>query len=212
MGLIVFRYYPLYGIIIAFQKFEPLWGVAGSPWVGLKNFEQMFNMPDSWEILRNTVVIAFGKIWLGQLFSVVFALLLNEVRLHWYRSTVQSLTYMLHFLSWMIFGGILIDMLTSRGIVNSMLAGVGLPRIRFLTDAAIFPFTAIFTDIWKSFGFGAVIYLAALTGIDPTLHEAAVVDGATRWQRLRHVTLPGNLVHHRAHGGASARLGNGCRL
>jgi len=191
VGLLLFRYYPMYGIIIAFKKFEPLRGFAGSPWVGFKNFQQMFNMPDSWEILRNTLVIAIGKIGLGQAFSVVFALLLNEVRLRWFKRTVQSVTYMLHFLSWMIFGGILIDMLASRGIVNSVLASVGLQPVRFLTDAAIFPFTAIATDIWKSFGFGAVIYLAALTGIDPALHEAAAVDGATRWLRLRHVTLPG---------------------
>lgn len=191
VGLLMFSYYPMYGVLIAFKKFEPLKGFAASPWVGLANFEQMFSMPDSWQIVRNTLIIAFGKIWLGQLFSLVFALLLNEVRLRWYKRTVQSVTYMLHFLSWMIFGGILIDMLGSRGIINNTLAMIGLPRVSFLTNATVFPFTAISTHIWKSFGFGAVIYLAALTGIDPTLHEAAAVDGASRWQRIRHVTLPG---------------------
>ena len=191
VGLLVFRYYPMFGIIIAFKNYQPLRGFTGSPWVGFKNFAQIFNMPDSWEILRNTLVIAIGKIGLGLIFSVIFALLLNEVRLHWYKRTVQSVTYMLNFLSWMIFGGILLDMLSSRGIVNNTLASMGVRPIRFLTDARIFPFTVIITDTWKGFGFGAVIYLAALTGIDPALYEAAAVDGANRWQRIRHVTLPG---------------------
>jgi len=191
VGMALFHYYPLHGIGIAFQRYEPLLGFAKSPWVGFKNFERMFSNPDSWEIFRNTLTIAIGKIVFGQLASLTFAMLLNEVRIRWYKRTIQSLCYMLHFLSWMIFGGILLDLLSSSGLVNKAVTAIGLGSMPFLTNARWFQPTAVFTEVWKEFGFGAVIYLAALTGIDPTLYEAAAVDGANRWQRMRHVTFPG---------------------
>ena len=191
IGLALFHYYPMYGIVIAFQKYEPLLGFQKSPWVGFYQFELLFSQPDIWEMLRNTVTIAVGKITFGQVASLVFALLLHEVRIPWFKRTIQSLSYVLHFLSWVIFGGMLLDVLASQGIINNALAAIGLARLAFLTNASVFQPTMIFSEVWKEFGFGAVIFLAALTGIDPTLYEAAAVDGASRWKRMLHVTLPG---------------------
>ena len=187
----LFHYYPMYGVVIAFQKYEPLLGFANSPWVGLENFEALFTNPDIALILRNTLVIAMGKIILGQFLSIVFALLLNEVRLSVFKRVIQTASYVLHFLSWMIFGAIIIDLLGLDGAVNHILAGFGVEPIMFLGQPALFQPTAIFTDIWKSFGWGAIIYIAALTNIDPTLYEAASVDGAGRWRRMFNITLPG---------------------
>lgn len=191
IGLLLFKFYPIYGISIAFQQFDPLMGFARSPWVGFSNFQRLFARPEFVEILRNTLMIASGKIFLGQFFAIVFALLLNEVRFHPFKRLVQSLTYLPYFLSWLVFGAIMVDVLELNGILNSGLALLGLPRIYFLGDANLFPWTMIFTDIFKGFGWGAIIYLAAITGIDPALYEAAAVDGASRWQRMRHITLPG---------------------
>ena len=189
--LALFHYYPMYGVIIAFQKYEPLLGFTNSPWVGLDNFRALFQNPDVAIILRNTVVIALGKIILGQLASIVFALLLNEVRLALFKRVVQTASYVLHFLSWMIFGAIIIDLLKLDGAINQILRALSIEPVLFLGEPGLFQPTAIFTDIWKSFGWGAIIYIAALTSIDPTLYEAAAVDGAGRWQRIRHITLPG---------------------
>ncbi len=190
IGLALFTYYPMYGLIIAFQRFDPLLGFSRSPFVGLENFRRIFSTPDTYAIIRNTLVIAAGKLALGLLASLAFALLLNEVRVAWFKRTIQSLSYVLHFLSWVILGGILLRILSLDGIVNQGIRAIGLPPIFFLGDTRVFPFTMIVTDVWKEFGFGAIIYLAAITSIDPTLYEAAAVDGANRWQRMRHITLP----------------------
>jgi putative aldouronate transport system permease protein len=191
LGLAVFTLYPMYGLIIAFQDFDPLLGIEKSPFVGFDNFIQLFKQKDIAEILRNTLIIAIGKIVVSLFASLVFALLLNEVKINWYKRTIQSLSYVLHFLSWVIFGGMLLNFLSLDGIVNKGLTSIGLGPIFFLGDSFTFPFTLIFTDVWKEFGFGAVLFLAALTGIDPTLYEAAAVDGANRWQQTIHITIPG---------------------
>jgi putative aldouronate transport system permease protein len=191
VGLTVFSIFPLYGLIIAFQNYDPLMGFFASPFVGLDNFRLLFGQPEVWSLFRNTLVIAVGKIVAGTLASLVFALLLHEVRLTWFKRTVQSFSYVLHFLSWVIFGGILLQVLSLDGMVNQLLQVVGLPAVSWLGDPAIFPLTMVGTDVWKEFGFGAILLLAALTGIDPTLYEVAAVDGANRWQRMWHVTLPG---------------------
>lgn len=191
VGLLLFNYYPMYGVRIAFQNYDPLLGFARSPWVGLANFRRVFSLPDTWIIARNTLGISLGKIVLGQVTGVTFALLLNEVRSITFRRGVQSLTYLPHFLSWLLFGGIMLDILSLQGIVNNALALVGLPRLLFLGNPTAFPLVLVVTDTWKEFGWNAIIYLAALTAIDPTLYEAAAVDGAGRWARLRHITFPG---------------------
>lgn len=191
IGLILFHYYPMYGIVIAFKNYKPLIGFGASPWVGFKWFRQMFSMPDVWEIVRNSVLIAVGKIVAGQVAAIVFALLLNEVRISWFKRLIQSLSYLLHFLSWMIFGLILLELLATYGLVNDIRRLLGLSRVAILSQTKTFPLTMVLTNVWKEFGWGSVIYLAALTGIDPTLYEVAAVDGANRWQRMRHITLPG---------------------
>jgi putative aldouronate transport system permease protein len=187
----LFTYLPMYGLIIAFKDYKPLLGFAKSPWVGLHFFHTLFTLPDTVELFRNTIVIASGKLIMGTIVSLGFALLLNEIRVNWFKRTAQSITYLLNFLSWMIFGGILIDMLSLHGIVNNLIQALGLKPIFFLGNPAVFQPTVILTDTWKNFGFGAVIYLAALTGVDQDLIEAAAVDGANRWQRMIHVTIPG---------------------
>ncbi len=193
VGLALFSYYPMLGIIIAFKNYKPLLGFVRSEWVGLYYFELMFSQPDIWEITRNTLFIAVGKIVAGQGAAVIFALLLNEVRHQLFKRTVQTFSYLLHFLSWIVFGAMMIEILSTYGIVNDILASLGFQRTLLLGHANTFQPIVIFTDVWKEFGWGAIIYLAALTGIDPALYEAAAVDGAGRWQRTRWITSPGLL-------------------
>ena len=189
--LLLFKYYPMYGISIAFQNYKPLLGVEKSEWVGLYQFQRLFSLPNAWDLFRNTLVIACGKLFYGTIASVLIALLLNEVRNEIFKKSIQLFTYLLHFFSWLILGRILIDILSTYGLVNSLVTAFKLPPIPFLGDPNLFQPTAIMADVWKEFGFGAIIYLAALTGIPPDLYEAAAVDGANRFQRVWHITLPG---------------------
>ncbi|RXZ81340.1 sugar ABC transporter permease [Paenibacillaceae bacterium] len=192
--LILFHYVPMTGIVIAFQQFIPSRGFFGSEWVGWSNFEYVLHLPGTGQVLWNTVYIAFLKIVFGQLAPIITALLLNEVRKSAIKRTVQTLIYLPHFLSWVILGGIMIDILSpSQGLVNDVLRWIGLEPIFFLGNEKIFPYVLVVSDVWKEFGFGTIVYLAALTSIDPTLYEAAIVDGAGRWRQTFHVTLPGML-------------------
>jgi len=177
---------------MAFQRVLPGRGIFGSPWVGLDNFAFIVSMPNILQVLWNTVRIAGLKAVAGVVVPVAVALMLNNVTSQAFKRTVQTVIYLPHFLSWVILAGIFVDILSpSEGVVNLLLRQVGLRPIYFLGDDKIFPWTMVGTDIWKTFGFGAIVYLAALTDIDPTLYEAAVVDGASRRQQTRHVTLPG---------------------
>lgn len=189
----IFSYIPLGGLIIAFQKFYPAKGLFGAQqWLGLGNFEYIFSMPNTLNVLRNTVVIAVSKILLSLLIPITVALLLNEISSSLFKRTVQTIIYFPHFLSWIVFATILTDILSpSDGIVNKALNAFGIESIYFLGDNQYFQGTIIMTDIWKSFGYGTVVYMASITGIDPTLYEAASIDGANRWQQTLHVTLPG---------------------
>jgi putative aldouronate transport system permease protein len=189
--LALFVYYPLWGIALAFVDYNPFAGLAGSPFVGLAHFRTIFGGRDFWLILRNTIWMATGKIVAGQFAAIVFALVISEVRFRLYRRVAQTLTTLPHFLSWVIIGGVMVQVLSTTGVVNQVIRALSARPIQFLGDAAVFPWTMILLDTWKGFGFGAVIYLAALTRINPELHEAAAVDGAGRWARLVHVTLPG---------------------
>jgi putative aldouronate transport system permease protein len=177
---------------MAFQRVLPGKGIFGSPWVGLENFKFVMEMPTIWQVVWNTIRIAGLKAIAGVVVPVSVALMLNNVTSHLFKRTVQTVIYLPHFLSWIIMAGILVDILSpSEGVVNKLLGLVGIRPIFFLGDDKIFPWTMVVTDVWKSFGFGTIIYLAALTDIDPTLYEAAVVDGATRGQQTWHITLPG---------------------
>lgn len=189
--LALFHFYPLWGVGIAFVDYNPFKGLRGSEFVGLRYFLEMFGREESWPLFRNTLVIAIGKIISGQVTALTFALLLHQVRSRFLKRSVQTITTLPHFLSWVIIGGIMVQLLSSTGMVNQLVTSAGLKPIKFLGDARIFPWTLILSETWKEFGFGAVIYLAALTAISPELYEAAAVDGAGRGARLRHITLPG---------------------
>lgn len=185
----IFSYIPLYGLIIAFQRFNPGTGFH-SPWVGMANFERLFNQPNFVRTIWNTFFIAVMKIIGGIIVPVIFSLLLNEVRKTSAKRTFQTIVYMPNFLSWVIMAGVMIDILSADGIVNLTLMKLGIPAVSFLGDNNIFPWTMIISDIWKTFGFGTVIYLATLTSIDPGLYEAAIMDGAKRWKQTVHITMP----------------------
>jgi len=189
--LLLFAYAPMFGIVIAFQRFIPAKGILGSPFIGLGNFQYMFELPDVGRVFFNTILIAGLKIVMGQLVPIIFALLLNEVTRVWFKKLVQTIVYLPHFLSWVILGTIFKQMLGLTGVVNAVVAGMGFERIQFLSSGAWFRFIIVVTDVWKGFGFGTIVYLAAILAISPSLYEAATIDGANRLQRMLHVTIPG---------------------
>lgn len=189
--LILFSYFPIYGIVIAFQKFNPGLGVLKSPWVGLDNFRHLFTLPDFWRITRNTLIIAVSKTVSLQLCAVLFALMLNEIRSRMFKRSIQTIVYLPHFLSWVILGGLMLDLLSSTGLVNQMLRQMGNKPIIFLGSNDWFRPVLVVTYLWQEVGWSAIIYLAALTGIDPVLYEAANIDGANHLRQIQHVTLPG---------------------
>jgi putative aldouronate transport system permease protein len=185
----IFSYIPLYGLVIAFQRYNVARGFS-SPWIGLANFRQIFSQVQFTRTIYNTVFIAVMKIIGGIIVPVTVSLLLNEIGSLRVERFFQTLVYLPYFLSWVILSGVFIDMLSLDGLVNKAVMFVGLQPVQFLGDAQLFPWVMIFSDIWKGFGFGTVVYLAAITSIDPGLYEAAVVDGAGRWMQTRRITLP----------------------
>ncbi|MBB6670019.1 ABC transporter permease [Cohnella nanjingensis] len=188
----IYAYVPMAGIVIAFEKFVPIKGVFGSKWIGLGNFRYVADMPTIAEVVRNTIFIASMKIVAGLAMPIAAALLLNEVRKTFVKKGIQTLIYLPHFLSWIILSGILLDILSpSEGIVNRILQAIGFDSVFFLGDNRWFPYVLVVSDVWKEFGFGTIVYLAAITGINPVLYEAAVMDGANHWRQVWHVTLPG---------------------
>ncbi len=191
--LIVFAYIPMGGLIIAFQKFNPARGLFGdNPWIGLDNFRYIFSIPTIWRVFNNTLLIAIAKIIIGTLVAIIVALLLNECRNRLFKRTVQTIVYFPYFISWIILAGILKDILSpTSGIVNELITELGGESIYFLGDNQYFRITLIFSHVWQTFGYTSVIYLATITGIDPTLYEAATIDGAGRWKQTLHITLPG---------------------
>lgn len=187
----LFAYVPMFGVVMAFEKYSPKKGIWGSKFVGLQNFKYLFSLPDIDKVIFNTFFIAGMKLLLGVLVPVVVALLLNEIRIAPVKKGIQTLIYFPHFLSWVILSGIFIDVLSpSEGIVNELIQAIGLQPIFFLGDSKVFPYTMALTETWKEFGFGTIVYLATIAGIDPNLYEAAEVDGAGRWQQTLKITLP----------------------
>ncbi|GAK38396.1 ABC transporter permease subunit [Paenibacillus urinalis] len=188
----VFSYIPMAGLVIAFQNFSPIAGFKNMNWVGLDNFRYLFDLPGFGQVVWNTVFISVMKIVAGLVVPVLVALLLNEVRRTGFKRTIQTIIYMPHFFSWVILASIIVDVLSpSSGIVNMALKAVGIDPIQFLASNEWFPYILVITDQWKEFGFGTIIYLAALTSIDHSLYEASVIDGAGRWKQTWHITLPG---------------------
>ncbi|MDO7907915.1 ABC transporter permease subunit [Paenibacillus sp. JX-17] len=188
--LIIFSYVPMGGIVMAFQNYKPYLGISGSEWVGLDNFRYLFERNDSVQVIWNTLVIAILKMIFNLLIPLVFAILLNEVRKVALQRSIQTLVYLPHFLSWVILGGILIDLLATDGFANRILGWFGAGPIFFLGDNNWFRFTVIASDVWKEFGYNTIIFLAALAGINPSLYEAAEMDGASRWKQTMHITVP----------------------
>ena len=185
----IFCYIPLYGVIIAFEDYNVGMGFS-SPWVGLKNFQYLFSQPTFTRTITNTLYISVWKLILGIIVPVTIAILLNEMRSNGLKRFYQTLIYIPNFLSWIIMAGVLMDILSSTGAINLILTKLGLGTVDFLGNAKVFPWTMIISDVWKGFGYGTIVYLAALTGIDPSLYEAATLDGATRWQQIKNVTIP----------------------
>lgn len=189
--LLVFNYVPMVGISVAFEDYIPSMGFFGSPWAGLEWFEYMFQMSNFTPVIWNTLLISLLKIVTLEASSVVFALLLNELRLRRTKSIIQGAAIFPNFLSWVVCAGIITDVVAQEGIVNKVLGAVANTNISFLTDPGWFRFLLVITNVWKDAGYNAVVIMAALAGIDPTLYEAASIDGANRLQRMVHVTLPG---------------------
>lgn len=189
--ILVFSYIPMFGIVMAFQDYVPAKGILGSEFVGLKNFTYMFSLPDVGRIFANTLLIAIGKILLGTVMAIAFAILLNEMRIRVFKKTVQTIVYLPHFLSWVVLAAVVVNMVNLDGPVNQLLAALGLSKINFLGSNVWFRPLIIITDVWKEFGYNSIVYLAAITAIDPGIHEAAAIDGASWWKRVWHITLPG---------------------
>ncbi|MBD2863193.1 sugar ABC transporter permease [Paenibacillus sp. IB182363] len=190
--LILFRYTPMYGIVIAFQDFNIFDGIAGSSWVGLDNFRKLVHSDEFMQVFRNTLIISFYKIVLLFPVPIILALMLNEVGRMWFKRTVQTIVYLPHFLSWVIISGLFINILSpSSGIVNEAIKWMGGQPISFLIDNDFFRGTLVFTSGWKEAGWNAIIFIAAIAGIDQDQYEAASIDGASRIQKMIYITLPG---------------------
>jgi putative aldouronate transport system permease protein len=191
--IMIFNYVPMAGIVLAFQDFRPELGLFGNQkWVGLANFVYIMKMPNTLQVLWNTVIIAFFKIIFGLAVPITTAILLNEMRTPLLKRTIQTAVYLPYFMSWVVLAGIFVDILSpSSGLVNQFLGMLGIKPIFFLGSNQWFRFTLVITNVWKDFGFDTVIYLAAITSIDMTLYEAARIDGANHWRQAWHVTLPG---------------------
>ncbi|RED63859.1 ABC transporter permease [Cohnella lupini] len=193
LAALVFNYAPLPGIVMAFQNFKPWLGFAQSEWVGWDNFQMVFTMKDSIQVLWNTLLISCLKIIFGLAVPVAFALMLNEIRQIGLKRSIQTMVYLPHFMSWVILGGILLDVLSLQGIVNQALTFFQVEPIMFLGDGDWFRITVIVSDLWKEFGFSAIVFLAALSGINPEYYEASEIDGAGRWKQTLYITLPSML-------------------
>lgn len=188
----IFKYIPIWNAQIAFRNFKSVrYGILGSTWVGLDNFKEFVNSYYFWTLIRNTLMYSFGKIIFSLPLSIMLAIAIYECRVKWLRKTVQTLSYLPHFLSWVIMYGIILSLFSpSDGIVNDVIKMTGGKAVDFLTNAKAFPWLVIFSDAWKEMGWSAIIFIAALMGIDVSLFSAAMVEGANSWQRVKYITLP----------------------
>lgn len=192
--LIAFNYLPMAGIVMAFQDFKPRLGIGGSEWVGFDNFRLLFDREDSIQVIWNTLIIAILKMIFNLVAPFTFAIFLNEVRRNVFKRYVQTMVYLPHFLSWVLLGGILLDVLsTDGGFINRIIESIGIDAIPFLMNGDWFRVTVVVSDVWKEFGYGAIVFLAALSNINPALYEAAEVDGASRFKQTMHITIPSML-------------------
>lgn len=188
--LLIFHYWPMYGVQIAFRNFKPTKGIWGSPWVGMKNFEKFFNSYMFKDLLTNTIVLSVYQIVASFAFPILLALLLNYCVSNKLRKATQMVTYAPHFISTVVLVGMLNVFLSESGIINHLLNMLGMRSVPFLSDAGMFRHIYVWSHIWQRTGYSSVIYIAALAGVSPELHEAAIVDGANKLQRILHIDLP----------------------
>ncbi len=188
---IVFCYVPMYGVLMAFQKFNPKVGIFGSSFVGFDNFVKVFEEPKFWLAFRNTLIIGSVKIIISFLGAVIIALLLNELRMIRTKKVIQTIVTFPHFLSWVVVSGFVFSLFAYNGAINALVAAMGGDKTNFLADKGFFFGMVFVSDIWKEAGWGSIIYLATMAGIPQDQYEAADIDGATRLQKIWHITLPG---------------------
>ena len=188
--MILFKYKPMLGVVVAFKKFSVFQGIWNSPWIGLANFEEAFSSRDFWNALANTLILNIGDLIIGFPIPIFLAIFLNELRSSKIRKTTQTLLYLPNFLSWVIIAGISTQLFSSSGLVNNLLNALGFGTVNFLTNSFIWRIVYWFFGVWQGAGYSLIVYLAALMATDASLGEAAYIDGATRLQRIWYVTLP----------------------
>lgn len=188
---IIFDYWPMYGIQLAFKNFVAVKGIMGSPWVGLRHFSRFFNSYHFWNLIKNTVGVSLYSLIVGFPIPIILALMMNEVRNKHFKKTVQTITYAPHFLSTVVLVSMIIAFLSpSSGILNHIIKFFGGKPISFMTEPSWFKTIYVFSGVWQGAGWGSIIYMAALAGVDIQMYEAAIVDGASKWQRMVHITIP----------------------
>lgn len=189
--LIIFNYIPMWGVSLAFKDYVPWYGFSGSEWVGWDNFRYVFSTPDFPRLIRNTLLINVYKIAWGFPAPIILALLLNEVKTKHFKNTIQTISYLPHFISWIVISGIMYNLLnTNFGIINNLLKSIGQDPIQWYIRSDVWRSILVGSSVWKGVGYSSIIYLAAISGVDTSLYEAAIVDGATRWKQTIHITLP----------------------
>ena len=186
----IFCYMPMYGALMAFKDYSPKYGILGSPWAGMKYFEEFITNPYFWRILKNTLWISVSTLIFSFPAPILLALLINEIKQKWFAKTVQTLSYLPHFISLVVVCSLIKEFTASDGVINDFLTMFGIPRQTMLNNPHLFVPVYVASDIWQSIGWGSIIYLSALTGIDQELYEAARIDGAGRWKQTLHVTIP----------------------
>jgi multiple sugar transport system permease protein/putative aldouronate transport system permease protein len=188
--VVVFNYVPIYGILMAFKRFQPRLGIMGSPWVGLYNFQRFFTSPNFIMVLRNTLVLSVYALIAGFPFPLILAIFINHCRYRKFSKLTQSITFAPFFLSSVLLVTLVTQVLGMRtGGVNILLSALGLPEINFMGSSGLFPHVYVWSSIWQTTGYSAIIYISSLAAVDPTYHEAAVIDGANMWQRIWHIDL-----------------------
>jgi ABC-type polysaccharide transport system, permease component len=188
---LVFKYGPMLGLVMAFQNYQPFLGFAKSPWVGFKHFQRFFSEPAFFQLLRNTIMLALYNILFYFPLPIIISLLLNEIKRNWFKRSVQTLIYVPHFLSWVVIYSLTYTMFNGdSGVINNIIGSFGGDKINFLASEVWFRPMITGQIIWKDTGWGTIIFLAALTGVNPELYEAAEIDGANRWHQLLNITIP----------------------
>jgi putative aldouronate transport system permease protein len=188
---LMFRYAPMFGLVVAFKDFNVFQGIWGSPWVGLENFRDIFASPDFWNVFRNTLIISAYKIVIGFPVPIVLALMMNEMGSRGFKRTIQTVIYLPYFISWVVIGGIILTIFSpTTGFLSQVSIVLTGDRVNILASRTFFRPILVLSDIWKTAGWGTIIYLAAMSQVDPNLYEAAIVDGANRWRQTIHITIP----------------------